>query len=296
MLRRPGACEIRSPRALDVGQPHRDVVAGEEIPHERRTMPEIGERMAHDRLRPGFGDCRRTEQSLLAFDLAHHEIAGLQPPIDVPLGRSIAGVQQQRALRLAPGDWKLVLPGEVADAAEVEYHDRLQRMLSRRAERAVIHDLHQREKSHHRRDEQDRRALPGHLCRPGNVSAKDGCAVKAHWTQQATTGMKRNTFTRQKVPRHLLRQRTIGGRQPGRNNAIFPDDSAERRPALPATAARARTGGSGGLPRESQQKPPVRVAIRRNMLPDGAIGSIAPHSTVMTGDCQSPSTPLAMSS
>ena len=96
---------------------------------------------------PGFGDNRRAEQLLLPFDLAHHEIAGLEPPIDVPLGRLVAAVQEQRGLGLAPVDRKLVLLGEVADAAEVEHHDRLQRMLPRRAERAVIDHLHQREKT-----------------------------------------------------------------------------------------------------------------------------------------------------
>src|ERR1700712_960079 len=115
--------------------------------------------MTHDCENPDFGDDSRAEQLLLALDLAHYEIAGFQSPIDIPLGRLIAGVQEQRTFRLAPGDGKLVLPGEVADAAEVEYHDRLQGMLPRRAERAVIHSLHQREKPHHRRDEQDRGAL-----------------------------------------------------------------------------------------------------------------------------------------
>jgi hypothetical protein len=39
------------------------------------------------------------------------------------------------------------------------------------------------------------------------------------------------------------------------------------------------------------------AAISRNMLAaPGATGSITPHSTVMTGDCQSPSTPLPTSS
>ena len=140
--------------------------------------------MTHDCARPGFGDNRRAEQLFLALDLAHYEIAGLQPPIDVPLGRLIAGVEEQRAFRLAPGDGKLVLLGEVADAAEVEYHDRLQGMLPRRAECAVIHHLHQCKKSRHRRDEQYRSALPGRLRRPSDVSGEDGSCDQRVRTQQ----------------------------------------------------------------------------------------------------------------
>ena len=148
--------------------------------------------MAHDRTRPGFGDRRRAEQLLLAFDLAHHEIAGLEPPIDVPLGRLIAGVQKQRALGLAPGDRKLVLPGEVADAAEVEYHDRVQRMLSRCAERAVIDQLAPARKNP---------AIAGtnriavrfqDICRrPDDVSGKDGRGDQRIRTQQDAEGAQR---------------------------------------------------------------------------------------------------------
>ena len=142
------------------------VVAGKKIPHERRAMPQVGQRMAHHRVRPGFGQRRGAEQLLLPFDPAHHEIARLEPPVDVPLGRPVAAIQQQPAFSLAPGDGKLVLLAEVADAAEVEHDDRMQRMLPRRAQRAVVDELHQREESRHGRDEQDRAAPEGNLRRP----------------------------------------------------------------------------------------------------------------------------------
>src|SRR5689334_14004141 len=59
----------------------------------------------------------------------------------------------------------------------------------------------------------------------------------------------------------------------------------------------ARAGSSSALRRprtasanDGRAKPSqYDVAISRNMLPElGAIGSITPHSQVMTGDCQSP--------
>ena len=54
-----------------------------------------------------------------------------------------------------------------------------------------------------------------------------------------------------------------------------------------------RASANASRPKASQYE----VAISRNMLAaPGATGSIMPHSTVMTGDCQSPSTPLPMSS
>src|SRR5882672_3104951 len=107
--------------------------------------------MAHDRARPGFGNHRGAEQRFLFFQSAHHEITRLQPPIDVPLSRLVAVVQEQCALRLAPSHGKLILLGEVADASEVEHHDRLQRVLPCHAQCAVIDQLHQTEESHHRR-------------------------------------------------------------------------------------------------------------------------------------------------
>ena len=96
------------------------------------------------------------------FDFAHHEIARLEPPIDVPLGRLVAGSKSIALRASLQLDRKLVLLGEMADAAEVEHHDRLQRVLPRHAERAVIDHLHQGKKSHHGRDEQDRRPLQRH--------------------------------------------------------------------------------------------------------------------------------------
>ena len=64
-----------------------------------RAMLQIGERMPQDRKQPGLRYCRRAEQAFFALDLSHHEIARLEPPIDVPLGRLVAAVQQQRVLR-----------------------------------------------------------------------------------------------------------------------------------------------------------------------------------------------------
>src|SRR5947199_866865 len=111
--------------------------------------------MARQRLRPGISDSWRAEQILLFFDFAHHKIARFEPPIDVPFGGLIARVQEHGAFSVAPADRKLVLFGEMANAAEIEYHDGLQRMLSDGAQRAVIDELHQAEKSEHCRDEQD---------------------------------------------------------------------------------------------------------------------------------------------
>src|SRR5437762_3266623 len=93
-------------------------------------MAEIGEGVRGDRLPPCRDEARRAEQRVAGLlQAAHHERAGLDVPIRIPAHRVVAPAGQQRGLLLAPGDRKLILSGEMSDAAEVEYHDRMQRVL-----------------------------------------------------------------------------------------------------------------------------------------------------------------------
>ena len=57
----------------------------------------------------------------------------------------------------------------MTDAAEIEDHDRLQRMLADGSQRAVVDNLHQAKKHRHGRHEHDRRSLPAKLVRPDRV-------------------------------------------------------------------------------------------------------------------------------
>ena len=132
-------------RIVDVGGPHREVCAAEEIPHERRTVLQIGDRMFEDGVGPGPGQSGGAEKLFLALQFFHDEFARFQPPINVPQRRLVAAIDEQRRLGRGKGHGKLVLLGEMADAAEVEDHDRVQRMLPRGMKHAVIDELHQSE-------------------------------------------------------------------------------------------------------------------------------------------------------
>src|SRR5882757_5949412 len=107
--------------------------------------------MPNNGLQPGPGYRGRAEQALLPFDHAHHEIARLEPPINVPLSWLVAAVEQHFVFRFTPVDWKLVLFRVVADAAEIEDHDCLQRMLSFRVQHTVVDELHDAKETNHGR-------------------------------------------------------------------------------------------------------------------------------------------------
>ena len=115
-------------------------------------MLQVGDRVPRDRTCPRIRDHGRAEQFLFFFDLAHDEFARLESPIKIPFGWSIAAVQKQGRVALVPRDRKLVFLGEVADPAEVKNHDRLQRMLPCRSERAVIDELHKAKEGSNRGD------------------------------------------------------------------------------------------------------------------------------------------------
>jgi len=127
---------------------------------------------------------------LLALDRPHHEAAGLKSPIDVPLDRLVAAVQQHFILRRAPIDRILVLFCEVTDAAEVEDHDRLQRMLSRRTESAVVDKLNDRKEAEHRRDEQNSGSAQRKLAGPDQIGRKDRRREQGIRPQQHAYGNK----------------------------------------------------------------------------------------------------------
>ena len=160
---------------FDVGDPHRQIRSAEEIPHETGAVFQIRDRVPRDCTRPGLRDRGRAEQLFFRFDLVHDKFARFEPPIEIPFGRPIAAVQQQGRVALVPGDGKLVFLGEVADAAEVKDHDRLQWMLPCRSEHTVIDELHKTKEDGNRRDEKNGRALPSHLQRPGDVDGKQWC-------------------------------------------------------------------------------------------------------------------------
>src|SRR3954466_8516992 len=119
---------------------------------------------------PGYR--RGTEQAFFALDLAHHEITWLEPPINVPLRRLVTFIEQHRFFRCAPVDRKLVFFREVADAAEIEDHDRLQRMLSFRIQDTVVNELHDAKQTKHRRNVENGCFAQGDLRQPNNVSSK----------------------------------------------------------------------------------------------------------------------------
>ena len=129
-------------------------------------------------------------------------------------------------------------------------------MLPRRAERAVIDHLHQRKKSRHRRDEQDRRALQGHLRRPGDVSGEDRRGDQRIRTQQDAEGAQRK---RQRLRRHAKARVAFGGsesdrggEQPGgRKQHIAPDDPDKDK------------GRRQQRQQRQQQREPARAARQR---------------------------------
>src|SRR5215470_14535400 len=82
-------------RPLDVGHPHREISAGEEIPHESGAMFEIGDGVTKDGTNPCINNDARAENLLIFFQLAHDEFARLEPPVDVPLGWTVAILQKQ---------------------------------------------------------------------------------------------------------------------------------------------------------------------------------------------------------
>ncbi len=61
----------------------------------------------------------------------------------------------------------------MTNPAEIENHDRMQRVLPRRAEHAVVDKLHEPKKDDDRRNERHQEALPVKPRRPDDVGCKD---------------------------------------------------------------------------------------------------------------------------
>jgi hypothetical protein len=101
----------------------------------------------------------------------------------------------------------LILLGKVADAGDVEDHDRVHRMLPHRAKRAVIHNLHQRKKPDPRRHKNDGRALPGKLRGPNDSGCENRRGDEGIRTQQ---NAEREQAERQCLDRHAQLGRAIG--------------------------------------------------------------------------------------
>ena len=191
----------------------------------------------------------------------------------------------------------------MADAAEIEDHDRLQRMLPGRAKRAVVDHLHQAQKTPPwPRHKHDRRALPGKLDRARRHRRQEAAPRSAH----SDAAERRSATQRQaRAPCAAARRQHVavgggesdrGRQQPGgREQNVTPDDPGEDK-------------GRRRQRQQQQQPPPARpngapaanassAESRANRTPrsagtccaePGAIGSISAHSTVITGDCQSP--------
>ena len=181
---------------------------------------------------PGIGHGRRAEQLFFLFQFLHHELARRAGPIDVPLGRLVANVQKQRRLGLIPADRELVLLGEMADAAEIEDHDRLQRMLADGSQRAVVDNLYQAKKHRHGGHEHDGRSLPAKLIGPDRISGEQRRRDKCIRAQQDAKAAqrKRERLKRQArngaAPDGNKSDRT--GQQPGdRKQDVAPDDPGE---------------------------------------------------------------------
>src|SRR5664279_493303 len=169
---------------VDILYPHGEVFAArQKIPHERSAMLQISYGMVRHCAPPRRGQSRGAED-FFAFEPLHHELARLEPPIDVPLGWFVTAVQEQLRLGLAPGDRKLILLGEMAYAGEIVDQDRMQRVLADGAKRAVIHHLHQAKQPKAGRDKEYGGALPGELRGPQNGAQENRRCDKGVWPQQ----------------------------------------------------------------------------------------------------------------
>src|SRR5262249_58886809 len=115
-------------------------VAPKEIPGKGDAVAEISPGVIEDRVAPGRDELGRTEEPLLVKAL-HDETAGNAPPVEIPFRRTVAVPGDHRGLLGRPRSGKAIGGGKVADAAEIEDHDRLDGMLPLGAEHALIDEL-----------------------------------------------------------------------------------------------------------------------------------------------------------